>query len=77
MQKTAIQLALENTQTAKANSKDCYVTFDEVLEVLTDLLPAEQEQIEQAVLYGNMQDFYDGTHSIGKTYYNETYKTEE
>lgn len=33
----------------------------------------EKEQIEKAVVFGNRQDFYDGTEEIGSNYYNLTY----
>lgn len=33
----------------------------------------EKEQIEKAVIFGNRQDFYDGTEEIGNNYYNKTY----
>jgi hypothetical protein len=34
----------------------------------------EREQIDEAAVYGNRQEFYDGTESIGQQYYNETFK---
>lgn len=33
----------------------------------------EKEQIEKAVVFGNRQEFYDGTEEIGSNYYNSTY----
>ena len=35
-----------------------------------------KQQIIDAVIYGNRQDFYDGTEQIGDKYFNETFKTE-
>ena len=34
----------------------------------------EKEQNIDAVIYGNRQEFYDGTEMIGETYYKETYE---
>jgi hypothetical protein len=43
---TALQEAIENAKTAKENDKNKdYVTYDEVIEMLTELLPKEREQI--------------------------------
>jgi hypothetical protein len=33
-----------------------------------------QEQIEQAVTHGNRQEVYDATETLGKKYFNETFK---
>jgi hypothetical protein len=43
-------------------------------EEFNQALQMGREQIEEAVLYGNRQEFYDGTESIGQQYYNETFK---
>ena len=43
-------------------------------EEFNQALQMEREQIEEAVLYGNRQEFYDGTESSGQQYYNETFK---
>ena len=66
---TALQEAIANAKTAKENDKNKdYVTYDEVIEMLTELLPKEREQIEQEVLnaikwvednfYSNGNDFF-------------------
>ncbi len=34
----------------------------------------EKQQIIDATIYGNRQEFYDGTEIIGSKYYDETYK---
>jgi DUF4097 and DUF4098 domain-containing protein YvlB len=34
----------------------------------------EKQQIIDATIYGNRQDFYDGTEMIGNEYYNEQFK---
>ena len=33
-----------------------------------------KQQIENAVTYGNRQEFYDGSETIGKQYFKETYE---
>lgn len=35
----------------------------------------ERQQIIDAVIHGNRQDFYDGTEQIGDKYFNETFKS--
>ena len=40
----------------------------------TKLLQKEEEQIKQAVIYGNRQEHYDGTEKIADTYFNQTYQ---
>lgn len=39
-------------------------------------LATERQRIIDAVNYGNRQEFYDATESIGETYYNNTFKTQ-
>lgn len=39
-----------------------------------DLLEKEKQQIENAVTYGNRQEFYDGTETLGQKYYQLTFK---
>lgn len=41
--------------------------------LLNEAKQMEKEQITNAVLYGNRQEFYDGTEFIGEQYYNETF----
>jgi len=43
------------------------------LKIETELLEEEKERIEKAVVYGNRQEFYDGTEEIGNNYFNSTY----
>jgi hypothetical protein len=33
-----------------------------------------EEQIKKAVTHGNRQEVYDGTETLGKKYFNETFK---
>ena len=37
-------------------------------------LEKEKEQMIEAVSFGNRQDCYDATETLGEQYYNETYK---
>lgn len=48
-------------------------TIDIVIDEIEQLLPTEREQIETAVIYGNRQEVYDGTETIGEHYFNNTY----
>lgn len=52
--KTAIQQAIENALTAKDNDKKDTVTYQEVIDMLTEFLPTEQEQIEHAYNMGSL-----------------------
>ena len=36
-----------------------------------ELLEQEKQMIEEAVTYGNRQEVYDGTETIGEQYYNK------
>jgi len=38
-----------------------------------ELLKQEKQMIEEAVTYGNRQEFYDGTEILGEQYYNQTF----
>jgi len=51
--KTAIQELIENAKTAKDNDnlKD-YISYDELIDVLTEFLPTEREQIINAAYSG-------------------------
>jgi hypothetical protein len=70
---TALQEAIEKAKTAKENDKNKdYVTYDEVIEMLTDLLPKEQEAIEQAYDIGAIE-MYD-IDATARNYFNQTYK---
>ena len=38
-----------------------------------ELLEEERQNLTDAVTYGNRQDFYDGTETLGDQYFNKTY----
>ena len=66
--KTAMMEFIENAKTAKEHSKDGYVTFDEVIEVATELLEKEKTQIVDAHEAGFLSN------DLPIEYYNKTYK---
>lgn len=37
-------------------------------------LPEFEDAIKKAVTYGNRQEFYDGSETLGQDYYNQNYK---
>ena len=39
-----------------------------------ELLEEERQNLTDAVTYGNRQDFYDGTETLGDQYFNKTYE---
>lgn len=70
---TALQEFIENAKTAKEHSKDGLVTYDEVIEVATELLTKEREQITEAYDSGwnnGYRKMFDG----GEKYFTTTYK---
>lgn len=77
--KTAIQQAIENALTAKDNDKKDTVTYQEVIDMLTEFLPTEQEQIEQAYYDGgdNMCPNGEAGNKKAKQYYTETFKNDK
>ena len=72
--KTAMMEFIENAKTAKEHSKDGYVTYDEVIEVATELLEKEKTQIVDAYNEG----YTDMKHNVdicsAEHYFNSTYK---
>jgi hypothetical protein len=87
MNKTAIQLDLERLTERKINAEltrpyksefhqGRAAAYNKAILLITELLPTEQEQIEDAYTQG-AEDEYHKKDKHGKTYYNETYKTEE
>jgi hypothetical protein len=66
--KTAMMEFIENAKTAKEHSKDGYVTYDEVIEVATELLEKEKTQIVDAHEAGFLSN------DLPIEYYNKTYK---
>ena len=65
-QQTAIEWLIEQTRTPEWHS----LKRGDIIEKAKEM---EKEQIEKAVVFGNRQDFYDGTEEIGSNYYNLTY----
>lgn len=65
-QQTAIEWLIEQTRTPEWHS----LKRGDIIEKAKEI---EKEQIEKAVVFGNRQDFYDGTEEIGSNYYNLTY----
>jgi CRISPR/Cas system-associated endonuclease Cas3-HD len=64
-QKTAV------TQLIERLKNDLNIVLSD--NVVEFYLKEEKEQIEKAVVFGNRQDFYDGTEEIGDNYFNSTY----
>lgn len=50
-----------------------FIEIEMVIRRVQQLLPKEKEAICNAVTYGNRQDFYDGTETIGEHYYTQTF----
>lgn len=70
---TAMQEFIANAITAKEHSKDGYVTYDEVIQVATELLTKERYIVIKAYEFG----YFDGYNDNGKSgndYFNNTYK---
>jgi DNA-binding NtrC family response regulator len=64
---TAVEWLVEQIMARKLYTKEMLKEFEEALEM-------EKEQIVDAVIYGNRQEFYDGTEMIAEQYYKETYE---
>lgn len=47
-----------------------------IVSVCEEAKELHKKEIIEAVTYGNRQDFYDGTETIGEQYYTEKYSTE-
>ena len=62
----------DNPSLSERGSYDAYLN---ILNEAKKLLPYEQECIENAVTYGNRQDCYDGTETLGEKYFAQTYTT--
>ena len=70
-----IQWCIENAFNIEDQCGTKYVSIDyeEMRKEFHALLKKEEEQIKQAVIYGNIQECYDGTETIAQTYFNQTY----
>ena len=67
---TALQEAIENAKTAKENDKNKdYVTYDEVIEMLTELLPKEREDIQAAYQEGREDEYHKEETKNAQEYY--------
>lgn len=76
MKKTAMQDLINDLDKIKKNltQKTEIQTIQLIIDTAKNkYLQTEKEQIEKAVVFGNRQDFYDGTEEIGSNYYNSTY----
>lgn len=47
-----------------------------ILPLIEKAKEMEKQQIIDATIYGNRQEFYDGTEMIGDEYYNETFSND-
>ena len=74
MKKTAIQQLLSEINQLYFVEEDLLIS--RIKSMILSKLPTEQEQIEDAYTQG-AEDEYHKKDKHGKTYFNETYKTEE
>jgi Ca2+-binding EF-hand superfamily protein len=73
--KTAMMEFIENAKTAKEHSKDGYVTYDEVIEVATELLEKEKTQIVDAFVSGCTNSAFDIEYGeLAEKHFNSTCK---
>lgn len=49
-------------------------TIREAIQIIKQHEPQFKEAIEEAVTYGNPQEFYDGTETLAQDYYNQKHK---
>jgi hypothetical protein len=64
-QKTAVEWLIEELEL----DSNLYLIKD----IVDKAKEMEKQQIVDAVTYGNRQEFYDATETIGKQYYTQTY----
>jgi hypothetical protein len=64
---------MKKTPLAKAYELIEEGCFGDLLKRKTELLEEERQNLTDAVTYGNRQDFYDGTETLGDQYFNKTY----
>ena len=65
---------MKKTPLAKAYELIEEGCFGDLLKRKTELLEEERQNLTDAVTYGNRQDFYDGTETLGDQYFNKTYE---
>ena len=73
MKQTAVEW-LEDFLASHCNPVMCNVDFIDFELSIKKAKEMEKQQIIDATIYGNRQEFYDGTEMIGNEYYNETFK---
>ena len=66
MKQTAVEVLFEKLWETPKDKLTWYAILKEAKKI-------DKQQIVDACIYGNRQDFYDGTEMIGKQYYNETF----
>jgi hypothetical protein len=74
-QKTAITHAIKHIAEVreKMTSSSQILGLTQAMDILEGYKDLEKLQIEKAVIFGNRQEFYDGTEEIGNNYFNSTY----
>jgi len=74
-QKTAITHAIKHIAGVreKTTSYSQILGLTQAMNILEGYKDLEKLQIEKAVIFGNRQEFYDGTEEIGNNYFNSTY----
>ena len=58
------------------NLKPIYPNIEDYRLIIGLAKNSHKKEIIEAVTYGNRQEFYDGTETIGEQYYTEKYSTE-
>ena len=74
-QQTAVEWLIENISydNGYGERNNSFTESFDLSDFFKKAKEMEKEQIEKAVIFGNRQDFYDGTEEIGRNYYNSTY----
>ena len=77
--KTAMQELIIDFKELSKKGGDSGFVGRSVLSIINNrnYLEKEKEQIENAVTYGNRQDYYDATEKLGNHYYNQTFKNQK
>lgn len=75
MEKTAITQAIKHIAEVREKmvSSSQILGLTQAMDILEGYKDLEKLQIEKSVIYGNRQEFYDGTEEIGINYFNKTY----
>jgi hypothetical protein len=73
-EKVKDSLQIHDKEIREACQEVVRLTLSNIIKRIDDeLLEIEKKQIIDACVYGNRQGFYDGTETIGKKYYDETF----